>query len=124
MTPQPVEIGETVPATPAPQSPAFSPDPETFLEHDFGEKQVALGEVTMNYAESGDPEKPALLLIPGQSESWWGFEQAMRLLEGDYHVFAVDMRGQGRSSWTPGRSSPRPGSTTDAGALHVRQSRQ
>ncbi len=90
------------PAT-APQLPAFAPDPTTFVQHAYGEKQVDLGEVVMNYAEAGDPGKPPLLLIPGQSESWWGFERAMSLLESDYHVFAVDMRGQGRSSWTPGR---------------------
>ncbi|WP_205315251.1 alpha/beta fold hydrolase [Nonomuraea lactucae] len=29
----------------------------------------------------------------------------MRLLADRYHVFAVDLRGQGRSTWTPGRYS-------------------
>jgi pimeloyl-ACP methyl ester carboxylesterase len=57
----------------------------------------------MNYAEAGSPSAPALLLIPGQTESWWGYEKAMALLAEDFHVFAVDLRGQGRSSWTPGR---------------------
>ena len=80
-----------------------TPDPRTFVEHGYDEKQVDLGEVVMNYAESGDAGQPGLLLIPGQSESWWGFEQAMGLLEERFHVFAVDMRGQGRSTWTPGR---------------------
>ncbi|MEQ1754736.1 MAG: alpha/beta hydrolase [Micropepsaceae bacterium] len=57
----------------------------------------------MNYAQSGSPSNPALLLIPGQTESWWGYEHAMAELEKDFHVFAVDLRGQGRSTWTPGR---------------------
>ena len=57
----------------------------------------------MNYAVAGSPDKPALLLIPGQTESWWGFEKAMALLEKDFQVFAVDLRGQGRSTRTPGR---------------------
>jgi pimeloyl-ACP methyl ester carboxylesterase len=57
----------------------------------------------MNYAVTGSPDKPALLLIPGQTESWWGYEAAMSLLEADFQVFAVDLRGQGRSSWTPRR---------------------
>lgn len=82
---------------------AFAPDPDVFVDHAYGEKQVDLGEVVMNYAEVGDPDKPALLLIPGQSESWWGYERAMRLLENSYHVFALDLRGQGRTSQTPGR---------------------
>jgi pimeloyl-ACP methyl ester carboxylesterase len=46
-----------------------------------------------------------LLLIPGQSESWWGYEQAMKLLAERYQVYAIDLRGQGRSTWTPGRYS-------------------
>jgi pimeloyl-ACP methyl ester carboxylesterase len=57
----------------------------------------------MNYAVAGDPSSPALLLIPGQTESWWGYEAAMPLLAEHFHVHAVDLRGQGRSTWTPGR---------------------
>jgi pimeloyl-ACP methyl ester carboxylesterase len=75
----------------------------TFVPHTFGESLADLGEVRMNYATAGDPDRPALLLIPGQSESWWGYEEAMPLLAEHFHVYAVDLRGQGRSSWTPGR---------------------
>ena len=57
----------------------------------------------MNYAVSGDPGRPALLLVPGQTESWWGYEKALPLLAGHFQAYAVDLRGQGRSSWTPGR---------------------
>jgi len=64
---------------------------------------VDLGEITMNYATLGDPSLPALLLIPAQTESWWGYEAAMRILSERFQVFAVDLRGQGRSTWTPGR---------------------
>ncbi|MFC5063650.1 alpha/beta fold hydrolase [Actinomycetospora atypica] len=75
----------------------------TFVDHGFAEQTVDLGEVRMNYAVAGDPALPALLLIPGQSESWWGYEAAMGLLAEHFHVHAVDLRGQGRSTWTPGR---------------------
>jgi pimeloyl-ACP methyl ester carboxylesterase len=78
---------------------------DLFVEHAYPEHLVDLGEVRMNYAVAGDPEAPALLLIPGQGESWWGYEDAMKLLAGRYQVFAVDLRGQGRSTWTPGRYS-------------------
>jgi pimeloyl-ACP methyl ester carboxylesterase len=60
-------------------------DPRTFVPRDYPEKTVDLGEVTMNYAGAGSPDAPPLLL------------------EKDFHVFAVDLRGQGRSTWTPGR---------------------
>lgn len=75
----------------------------TYVDHAFAEQLVDLGEVTMNYATAGDAASPALLLIPGQTESWWGYEAAMPRLAERFEVFAVDLRGQGRSTRTPGR---------------------
>jgi len=84
---------------PAPQQPASS----IFVKHAYDEHQIDLGEVVMNYATVGSPNRPALLLIPPQTRSWWNFEAAMKLLAPDFQVFAVDLRGQGRSTRTPGR---------------------
>lgn len=75
----------------------------TYIPHKYKEQLVDLGDAAINYATIGSPDKPALLLIPGQTESWWGYEKAMGLLEDKFQVFAVDLRGQGRSSRTPGR---------------------
>jgi pimeloyl-ACP methyl ester carboxylesterase len=79
-----------------------NPD-ETYVAHGIAEYVVDLGEVQVNYATLGDASSPALLLIPGQTESWWGYESAMPLLAEHFEVFAVDLRGQGRSTRTPGR---------------------
>lgn len=76
-----------------------------FKKHAFPEHIVDLGEIRMNYAVAGSDSNPAILLIPAQAESWWGYEDAMRLLAESYQVYAVDLRGQGRSTWTPGRYS-------------------
>jgi pimeloyl-ACP methyl ester carboxylesterase len=76
---------------------------ETYVDHRFVEQLVDLGEVEMNYATAGTPGSAALLLIPGQTESWWGYEAAMPRLAEHFEVFAVDLRGQGRSTRTPGR---------------------
>lgn len=76
---------------------------ETYMVHTVAEQLVDLGEVELNYATSGSPASPALLLIPGQTESWWGYEAVMPRLAEHFEVFAVDLRGQGRSSRTPGR---------------------
>lgn len=83
----------------------FGPDNSaaTYVAHAYEEFGVDLGEVTMNYAVAGGTDKPALLLIPGQTESWWGYEKAMEHLARSFQVFAVDLRGQGRSTRTPGR---------------------
>ena len=75
----------------------------TYVEHAFPEQLADLGEVRMNYAAAGDAAAPALLLVPGQTESWWGYEAAMPRLAEHFEVFAVDLRGQGRSTRTPGR---------------------
>src|SRR5580698_1665961 len=75
----------------------------TFVPHGFEERTADLGEVRMNYVVSGDLGRPALLLVPGQTESWWGYEKALPLLAKHFHAHAVDLRGQGRSSRTPGR---------------------
>jgi len=75
----------------------------TYVPHGFDEQLADLGEVQMNYATAGDGTKPALLLIPGQTESWWGYERALPLLAEHFNAYAVDLRGQGRSTRTPGR---------------------
>ena len=76
---------------------------DVFVKHAYGEHTINLGEVVMNYVVSGAATSPALLLIPGQTESWWGFEKAIALLDKAFQVFAVDLRGQGRTTWTPRR---------------------
>jgi pimeloyl-ACP methyl ester carboxylesterase len=84
---------------------AFGPrHPEaTYVAHAYPEQLFDVGEVALNYAVAGGADKPALLLIPGQTESWWGYEQALPLLAEHFQAFAVDLRGQGRSTRTPGR---------------------
>ena len=75
----------------------------TYLPRPFEEQLVDLGEVALNHVVVGDDTAPALLLIPGQTESWWGYEAALPLLAEHFQAYAVDLRGQGRSTRTPGR---------------------
>lgn len=75
----------------------------TYVEHRFAEHRFDTGEVHLNYVVVGSPKSPALLLIPGQTESWWGYEAALPLLAEHFWAHAVDLRGQGRSGRTPGR---------------------
>jgi pimeloyl-ACP methyl ester carboxylesterase len=79
-----------------------NPD-ETYVAHNYPEALFDTGEVRLNYAMAGEASKPAVLLVPGQTESWWGYEAAMDLLKDRFQLFAVDLRGQGRSTRTPGR---------------------
>jgi pimeloyl-ACP methyl ester carboxylesterase len=79
-----------------------NPD-QTYVAHRYGEQLFDTGEVQLNFATAGDASSPALLLVPGQTESWWGYEAAIDLLKDRFQIFAVDLRGQGRSGRTPGR---------------------
>lgn len=83
----------------------WSDHEDIFVPHGFPEHIIDLGEIRMNYAVAGSASNPAVLLIPGQTQSWWCYETPMRLLANSYQVYAVDLRGQGRSTWTPGRYS-------------------
>ncbi len=75
----------------------------TYIKHSYHEQLFDTGEVELNFVVAGNAEKPALLLVPGQTESWWGYERALPLLAEHFHTHAVDLRGQGRSTRTPGR---------------------
>ncbi len=83
----------------------FGPDhpQDTYIEHGYEEQLFDVGEVQINHVVVGSDDLPALLLIPGQTESWWGYEEALGLLADHFQAFAVDLRGQGRSTRTPGR---------------------
>jgi hypothetical protein len=72
------------------------------------ERQVDLRQIGMNYSQVGSSASRALLLIRGQSGSWWSDGQVMDELSASFNEFAADLRGQGRSTWTPA-SSDRPG---------------
>lgn len=65
------------------------------------EHLVDLGEVRMNYVAAGQADAPALLLIPGQTEAWWGYSRAIDILEKDFRLYVVDLRGQGLASSSP-----------------------
>jgi pimeloyl-ACP methyl ester carboxylesterase len=84
---------------------AFGPhDPDaTYIDHGHEEHLFETGEVSLNYVVVGDASNPALLLVPGQTESWWGYLDALPLLAERFQVHVVDLRGQGRSSRSPGR---------------------
>jgi acetyl esterase/lipase len=76
--------GSTPPdPTPSPSGRLEAADrADTFVTHAYLEQLVDLADVRLNYATAGDASLPPLLLIPGQTESWWGYESAMPLLIG------------------------------------------
>jgi len=74
------------------------------IQDGFTEKKFDTGEVVLNYVEGPDNGLP-LLLIPGQMESWEGYKCVLPSLADKFHVYAVDVRGNGKSGWTTGHYS-------------------
>ncbi len=54
----------------------------------------------INYAEGPD-SGPPLLLIHGISGRWQDWDMVFDAFASDWHVYAVDLRGHGKSDWVP-----------------------
>jgi len=70
----------------------------------FKELCFPTDDVGLNYVVGPDNGLP-LLLIPGQMESWQGYKRVLPELSKRFQVFVPDLRGHGKSTWTPGRYS-------------------
>lgn len=66
------------------------------------EKDAVIDGVRIHYAEGGPPSGPCLVLLPGQSMPWQSYQKVLPTLTQRFHVFAIDIRGHGRSEHTPG----------------------
>jgi len=73
--------------------------PEGFNELNFTTNGVRLTYVV------GPDNGLSLLLIPGQMESLQGYKRVLPELSKRFHVFVPDLRGHGKSTWTPGHYS-------------------
>lgn len=74
------------------------------LRAGFNEKAVALPDGTiLNYGEGPSNGKTPLLLLHGQTGAWQDYAPVLVRLSDDYHVFAVDCHGHGKSSQNPAK---------------------
>ncbi|TDE26574.1 alpha/beta hydrolase [Nonomuraea mesophila] len=77
------------------------PLPPALAEAGFHQELADLGGVLINYVR-GPGTDPPLLLIPGQMSLWSSYRKVMPELARQFTVYAIDVRGHGSSSWTPG----------------------
>ncbi len=68
----------------------------------FTEQVLDTGEINLNYV-AGQDNGPPLVLIPGQGLLWESYRKSLPLLAEHFEAYAVDVRGHGKSSYTPGR---------------------
>ncbi|TXT63830.1 MAG: Haloalkane dehalogenase [Promethearchaeota archaeon] len=64
----------------------------------FEEKRFHTGDILMNYIRGPTNGLP-LVLIPGQGASWENYNKVLKPLSKCFEVFAVDIRGHGKSEW-------------------------
>jgi non-heme chloroperoxidase len=53
--------------------------------------------LTLSYAERGDRSGPALVLLPGPTDSWRSYEKILEAIPGSVRTIAVSQRGHGDS---------------------------
>ncbi|KPU45204.1 fluoroacetate dehalogenase [Oxobacter pfennigii] len=73
-------------------------------EAGFEEQQFFTGQINMNYVSGPDNGVP-LVLIPAQMGTWESYKKVMIPLSEKFKVYVVEIRGHGKSSWTPGNYS-------------------
>lgn len=62
------------------------------------EKTIQVGEVKFNYAEGPD-NGPPLLLLHAQMLDWYTYSEVLPELSKNFHVFAVDYPGHGKTTY-------------------------
>jgi pimeloyl-ACP methyl ester carboxylesterase len=60
-------------------------------------KVILASGLTLSYADQGDPSGPAVLMLPGPTDSWRSYQPVLDLLPHDVHAIAVSQRGHGES---------------------------
>lgn len=66
------------------------------------EQSLEIGAVTINYAEVPS-SGPPLVMLHRTSYRWQSMATLFPDLAADWHIYALDLRGHGRSGWAPGR---------------------
>lgn len=70
----------------------------------FREKSATLPDGTiLNYGESPANGKKPLLLIHGQTGAWENYWPVLPMLANDFHVYALDCHGHGKSCKNPNK---------------------
>jgi esterase len=67
----------------------------------FEDKFITLNGLRIHYLDWGSNGKPPFIMLHGISRVAHQFDHIAPHYRNDYHVMAIDMRGQGDSGWSP-----------------------
>lgn len=84
----------------------------------FTERYVHTGDIALNVAEWPEPlpDAPTVVLVHGYGSNWHTWGRVIDRLSAEFHLFAVDLRGMGRSGRF-GKSSRRQAWADDLASL-------
>ena len=72
----------------------------------FGDVKLSTG-IRMHYAEQGEARGEPIILLHGYSDSWFSFSRVLAPLAREAHVYALDLRGHGKTDKPDGGYSMR-----------------
>ena len=77
-------------------------------DEDYGgnmpqEKIFDTGKVRINYLDYGSPSAEPLIMLHGGAWRWQEYLSLIPSLSQRWHVYAMDLRGNGKSGWVPER---------------------
>jgi epoxide hydrolase 4 len=75
---------------------------ETQAAHDaidahFHQKDVTVNGLQWHYVDEGNPNGPVILFLHGLPEGWYSWSSVLPLVDQNYRLIAIDMKGYGRS---------------------------
>ena len=69
----------------------------------FSEKTFDAGKVGLNYMDYGSPQGKPVVILHGGAWCWQEFLSLIPELSEGRHIYALDLRGNGRSGWVSGQ---------------------
>jgi pimeloyl-ACP methyl ester carboxylesterase len=74
-------------------------------EHDaidaqFNQYDTVVNGLKWHYVEAGNPDGPVILFLHGLPEGWYSWRYVLPLVDQNYRLIAIDMKGYGRSDRT------------------------
>jgi epoxide hydrolase 4 len=71
-------------------------------EHDaidaqFNQHDTVVNGLKWHYVEAGNPDGPVILFLHGLPEGWYSWRYVLPLVDQNYRLIAIDMKGYGRS---------------------------
>jgi pimeloyl-ACP methyl ester carboxylesterase len=67
------------------------------IDAKFNHKEVVVNGLRWHYIEEGNPNGTVILFMHGLPEGWYSWSEVLPLVDHNYRLIAIDMKGYGRS---------------------------